>query len=260
MPSSAAPLASLTIPAFREGARLPRLLEALVSEGLTPGAPPVELLVVDDGSDARHRDRERAAVESAASRLAAGDSPHRVRFIAGPANRGKGAAVRLGWAQSHPGARWLGFLDADGAVSAQEAWRLLRKLEGDPPFDVLAGTRMLMAGRTICRSLLRHLQGRIFATLTELAFGLGFYDTQCGLKLVRAELLRPLLPELREERWLLDVELLVLLQGRGARCVEEPVDWVDPGGSKMVPGADALRMGAGLWHLKRRLGGERITA
>jgi dolichyl-phosphate beta-glucosyltransferase len=123
-------------------------------------------------------------------------------------------------------------------------------LEGE--LDVLAGTRMLMAGRSIRRGFTRHVQGRLFATVVERLFGLGFYDTQCGLKLVRAALLRPLLPRLREERWLLDVELLSLLQREGARVREEPIDWADPGGSKLVPGLDALRMAAGLRRIRDR--------
>ncbi|HEX7624500.1 MAG TPA: glycosyltransferase [Anaeromyxobacteraceae bacterium] len=246
-------LVTLVIPAFRESRRLPALLEALVEDSTAADAPVLELLVVDDGSGAEECERERAAVEAAAADLAA-RGPHRARFVAAPVNRGKGAAIRLGWEEAHPASAWLGFLDADGAVSAREAWRLVRMLprvEGE--LDVLAGTRMLMAGRSIRRSLRRHLQGRVFATLVESLLHLGFYDTQCGLKLVRAALLRPLLPRLREERWLLDVEVLALLQRAGARMREEPIDWADPGGSKVVPGLDALRMGAGLRRIRRRL-------
>ena len=248
------PVVTLVIPAFRESRRLPALLDALVEESTAAESPALELVVVDDGSGAEECQRERAAVETAAAALAAQQGPHQARFVAAPANRGKGAAIRLGWEQAHPASAWLGFLDADGAVSAREAWRLVRmlpRLEGE--LDVLAGTRMLMAGRSIRRSLHRHLQGRVFATLVERLFHLGFYDTQCGVKLVRAALLRPLLPRLREERWLLDVEVLALLQRDGARMREEPIDWADPGGSKMVPGLDALRMGAGLPRIRRRL-------
>ena len=247
------PGVTLVVPAFRESRRLPALLEALVEESTAAESPALELVVVDDGSGSEECERERAAVEAAAAALAA-RGRHRARFVAAPANRGKGAAIRLGWEQAYPASAWLGFLDADGAVSAREAWRLVRMLprvEGE--VDVLAGTRMLMAGRSIHRSLLRHLQGRVFATLVEQLFRLGFYDTQCGVKLFRASLLRPLLPRLREERWLLDVEVLAFLQREGARMREEPIDWADPGGSKLVPGLDALRMAAGLRRIRRRL-------
>jgi dolichyl-phosphate beta-glucosyltransferase len=246
-----APLASIVIPAYREGARLPRLLAALVDEVLAAPAPPTEIVVVDDGSGEGDLARERVA--AAAACLAEAGAPHRVRLVAAEQNRGKGAAIRRGWAEADPRATWLGFLDADGAVAAREAWRLVRLLEREQGADAIAGARVLMAGRAIERSLFRHLQGRIFATITERAFRFGFYDTQCGVKLFRASALRPLLPRLREDRWLLDIEVLALLKRAGARFREEPIDWSDPGGSKVVPGLDAVKMAVGVWRMRRRL-------
>ena len=248
------PVVTLVIPAYREGGRLPALLDDLVREGLAGSAPATEVVLVDDGSPAPHPAQERLAVEAAQGRLAAAGSAHRIRFVAAARNRGKGAAIRFGWAQADAGSAWLGFLDADGAVSAREAWRLVRLIEAPDAPDVLAGTRMLMAGHVIERSLYRHLQGRVFATLAENLLHLGFYDTQCGIKLFRAALLRPILPTLREDRWLLDLEVVALLQRAGARCREIPIDWSDPGGSKVVPGLDALRMLGGLSRLRRRIG------
>jgi glycosyltransferase involved in cell wall biosynthesis len=248
-----APFASVVIPAFREGDRLPRLLSDLAARAGDEPAPATELVVVDDGSGPHEAAREREAVLDAAGRLEAAGVPHTVRFVTAPENRGKGATIRLGWAEADPGATWLGFLDADGAVSAREVWRLVRMAAREDDCDVLAGARMLMAGRSIQRSLVRHLQGRVFATLTEQAFGLGFYDTQCGLKLFRASVLRPVLPALRENRWLLDIEILAHLKRAGARMREEPIDWADPGQSKVVPGVDAIRMAFGLWRMRRRL-------
>lgn len=251
------PAVTLVIPAYREGTRLPPLLRALVEEAGRAPSPPVEILVVDDGSGSEERAREEEAVRAAQAALEAAGSPHRARFEAAEVNRGKGAAIRLGWTRAHPAAEWLGFLDADGAVPASEAWRLVRGLPGRDGVDVVAGTRILMAGRTIRRSLVRHLQGRVFATLVERAFHLGFYDTQCGLKLARAARVRSILPRLAEDRWLLDIELLALLARGGARMREEPIDWADPGGSKVVPGLDAAKMALGLWRMRRRLARER---
>jgi glycosyltransferase involved in cell wall biosynthesis len=248
------PLATLVIPAYRESARLPALIRELAREALTERVPTCEIVVVDDGSGASEAELERSATLEAAACLESAGAPHRIHFLHAPRNRGKGAAIRLGWSAADPATTWLGFLDADGAVSAREAWRLIRMVEHADDVDVLAGARMLMAGRVIERSLLRHLQGRVFATLTERAFNLGFYDTQCGVKLFRAALLRPLLPSLAENRWLLDLEVLALLKRTGARFREEPINWSDPGGSKVVPVLDALRMATGLWRLRRRMG------
>jgi glycosyltransferase involved in cell wall biosynthesis len=247
------PRISIVVPAYRERHRLPALLQAIVDAAIAAPQPPAEIVVVDDGSPAADVTVERAAAQGAEHRLRDAGAPHAVRFLTQPRNRGKGAAIRAGWAASDPRASWLGFLDADGAVPAHELWALARAAAADPPVDVIAGTRMRMAGHRIERSLVRHLQGRVFATFVEELFHLGFYDTQCGAKLFRAERLRRVLPRLREDRWLLDVEVLALLVREGAVCIEEPVDWADPGGSKVIPGIDPLRMAIGLWRMRRRL-------
>ena len=247
--SETAFLVSVAIPAFNEGARLPPLLTALAAQGAHHAARPVEFLVVDDGSAPDHLAQHRRSVAEAAQALAG--TPHQVRLLDGGKNQGKGGAIRSGWREAAPGAAWLAFLDADGAISANEFWRLTGLL-GDS-VDLLAGARVLMAGRKISRSLFRHLQGRVFATLTERAFLLGFYDTQCGVKFVRAALLRPHLALLEERRWMLDIELLALVKLLGGRQREEPIDWWDPGGSKVRPVVDALQMLLGLRRIKRHL-------
>jgi dolichyl-phosphate beta-glucosyltransferase len=177
-----------------------------------------------------------------------------VRFVGSPSNQGKAAAIRMGWSQASP-ATWLGFLDGDGAVPAHEVARLISMLDG-ADFDVLAGSRIRMAGRQIVRSEFRHVQGRVFATLTELTLGLGLYDPQCGYKLFRGDRLRALLPRLRETTWMLDLEVMALVAKHGGRIREEPIDWAETGDSKVKFGTDALRMALALGALRRRLDAE----
>ncbi|QSQ24294.1 glycosyltransferase [Pyxidicoccus parkwayensis] len=253
------PFISVVIPAYNEGQRLPRFVGELTRVFLERPAPPVQFIVVDDGSRPDHATLQRACVEDAQSRLTAKHSTHRFTYVAAPRNQGKGSAIRLGWRGASPHSTWLAFVDADGAISAEELHRLveLSASSAGRDTDVIAGSRILMAGRRVVRNLHRHLQGRVFATLTDSNFRLRFYDTQCGVKLIRASLLRPLLDVLREERWLLDIELLALLKRQGARAIEVPIDWEDFGGSKVVPGLDGLRMFWGLLRLRKRL--ERLS-
>jgi len=250
-PQSRPIFASVVMPAFDEGERLPQLLRVLELSA-DPLSPPTEFIVADDGSAPGHHARHQAAVAATRNAWGRQGAPHRISLFTLPRNRGKGAAIRAAWSQSAPHAEWVGFVDADGAVPAAEVWRLIRRAAaGDA--DLVAGSRIKMAGHHVHRSLLRHLQGRVFATAVDVSFRLGFYDTQCGLKIVRSSLLRPLLPALQEERWMLDVELLLALRRAGARCVEEPIDWTDPGGSKVVPLLDPLRMLMALGRMRRRM-------
>lgn len=244
---------SVVLPAYNEGERLPPFLGQLVQEGIKHPLPAVEFIVSDDGSTSEHAHQLRACVASAQAMLSRAGSLHRVAYMAAERNAGKGSAIRRGWCHVSPEATWLAFLDADGSVGAKEFFRLAALVAASSDVDVVAGSRILMAGRRVTRSLFRHLQGRLFAAITDLQFQLRFYDTQCGVKFFRASLLRLLLPALREERWLLDVELLALMKRRNARVLEVPIDWAEVGGSKITPSLDALRMLWGLARLKKRL-------
>ena len=246
-------IVSVIIPAYNEGERLPPYVWQLIDEGMKHPSPAVELIVSDDGSTSEHAQQLRACVAVAQARLSQAGSPHHVTYVAAERNGGKGAAIRRGWGQASPEATWLAFLDADGSVGAKEFFRLAALVAASPDVDVVAGSRIIMGGRRVTRSLFRHLQGRLFAAITDLQFQLRCYDTQCGVKFFRASLLRPLLPALQEARWLLDVELLALMKRRNARILEVPIDWVEVGGSKITPGLDTLRMLWGLTRLKQRL-------
>ena len=110
-----------------------------------------------------------------------------------------------------------------------------------------------MAGRSVERSIFRAIQGRTFARIVEALFRLGCFDTQCGLKFFRASVLRPMLGELREERWLLDIEVLSNVRSTGGEIVEVPIDCHERGNSALVFGMDAIRMLGGLVALRARL-------
>jgi dolichyl-phosphate beta-glucosyltransferase len=248
-----APHLTVVIPAFNEGSRLPGFATRLAQQGLTELDQPVEFIVCDDGSEPEHLSLEEAAVERVQGLFESAGAPHRMRLVRSPVNQGKGGAIRLGWSEADVRSRWLAFLDADGAVSAPEFWRLTRMLARDAAVDVLSASRIRMAGRSIERSAARHYQGRIFATLVDLTFGFGFYDTQCGLKFFRASLIREHLHRLEERGWTLDIELLALARLAGGQFREEPIDWADPGGSKMRFGIDAARMFLSLGRLRRRV-------
>ncbi|HWO26474.1 MAG TPA: glycosyltransferase [Kofleriaceae bacterium] len=244
---------SLVIPAYNEGERLPPYVARLIEEGVRHPAPVVELIVSDDGSTDEHAQALRACVAAARDAWSRAGAPHRISYVAAAQNGGKGSAIRRGWQQVSSGVTWMGHLDADGAIEAVDVFRLAAQAVASPDVDVVAGARIRMAGRRVRRHWGRYLQGRLFAAVADLQLQLRCYDTQCGVKLFRAEVLRPLLPLLREERWLIDVEILALLKRRNARVLEIPIDWTEVGGSKVTPGLDALRMLWGLTRLRRRL-------
>ena len=151
-------------------------------------------------------------------------------------NQGKGAAVRAGalhLAKECPDAEWIGFWDADLSTPLDEVRHMLQfhDLEGGE-VDAVWASRVMRAGSHIERRFERHLFGRLFATAAGELLGVRAYDTQCGAKLFRREIVPAVFGEEFVSRWIFDVELYQRL-GRD-RILECPVlSWTDQPGSKI---------------------------
>ena len=144
------------------------------------------------------------------------------------------------------------FLGAVGVLGA--GVRVVRAALDDPnAADAYIGSRIKMLGRTVSRSVKRHIVGRAFATLSSVVTGFSVYDSQCGCKLVRREFYRKVREHLVEARFAFDIDLLTNLSLAGARMREFPVDWADIPGSKVSLAKDGLQMAQAIWRLRDRL-------
>ncbi len=221
--------AVLVVPCHNEERRLqPALfLEFLAEE------PSFALLFVDDGS----RDNTRGVVEEMI-----GQNPDRVAIHVLEKNQGKGEAVRQGMQEAldrFPEARYVGFWDADLATPLWEAPRFSQTMDERPEFDFVIGSRIRHLGAHIERSNLRHMAGRVFATCAALAVDLRVYDSQCGAKMFRSEVVMPLFDAPFQGRWTFDLELLArqkFRRHRGDHILEIPLkQWIDTAGSQVKP-------------------------
>ncbi len=195
-PPTPAVALSVILPALDEARRLPPYLQT-VRAYFDATERPYEVIVVDDGS----RD---ATAETAAS--IARQWPQ-LRLLRHATNEGKGAAVRTG---VHAAAgELLLFADADGAAPIDQAARLMAAIAAGA--DVAVGSRLRSdANVRRTRTWFRGLTGRLFAASARLLLGIAVQDAQCGFKMFRAEAARKLFSVLREQRYLFDLELLLL--------------------------------------------------
>lgn len=232
------------IPAFNESRRLPayleKLLPAIDSSGLD-----LSLQIIENGSDPEDVDRLKDAIRHLDLRYY---SLLPLEHL--PQGRGKGKAIHHGWKMS-PEADILGFVDADGSITAEELIRLCRLAEAHPG-EAVFGSRISMLGKKIERTLLRHITGRLFATLVHLVTGIPVHDSQCGIKLVPSRWFYQVQHQLREGGFLFDVELLYQLRHSGIPVREEPIDWQDVPGGHISLLRDSWTMFLGLLRLKKR--------
>jgi glycosyltransferase involved in cell wall biosynthesis len=237
-------IAVWVIPCFNEERRLDQGRVAAFAND-----PRVSLVLVDDGS----RDGTRAVLEQVSAA-----APGKVTVLGLPENRGKGEAVRAGLLHAlERGAEVVGYADADLSTPPEELFRLQDELQAGDGLELVLASRVLMVGRRIERKATRHYLGRVFATFAANILRTGFYDTQCGAKLMRdTEALRSALATPFISRWAFDVELLgrLLAGDRGVpgvpveRIREVPIEeWIDKPGSKV----DFRGMSASLVDLGR---------
>ena len=241
----------LVIPCYRDVARLEPFLKDL----LACLGGQFAILISDDGSGPEQEECLRQLVHDLRKQSMTLGAARLLEPVFHHPNSGKGAAVRRGWEEGVGlgDYRFFAFADADGAVSATEIMRGMRRMEQTDAPDVLFASRVKMLGRSITRDLRRHLAGRVFATLVHLVSGTGAYDTQCGFKILTAKAYGRVRGDLCSPGFAFDVELLMLLERAGLRVEEFPVDWHDVPGSKVHLLRDSFRMGREILRIRNRL-------
>ena len=150
--------------------------------------------------------------------------------------KGRGRALRATWSESD--ADVVCYMDVDLSTGLNALLPLVAPLVSGHS-DVAIGTRLAHTSRVV-RGRKREIISRSYNRLLHLALGARFSDAQCGFKALRADVARELLPEVRDEGWFFDTELLILAQRRRLRIHEVPVDWIDDPDSRVDVVSTAL--------------------
>jgi hypothetical protein len=98
--------------------------------------------------------------------------------------------------------------------------------------DLAIGNR-LAHDATVVRSSKREIISRAYNLLLRAVLSARFADAQCGFKAGRTEVIRALLPDVEDNAWFFDTELLILAQRRGLRIYQVPVAWTEDPDSKV---------------------------
>jgi len=211
---------SVIIPAYNEEKRLPKTLEA-VSAYLKKQSYNFEIIVVNDGS----KDATSEVVRSRASHI------NNLRLIDNKENHGKGWVVRQGLLEAKGDFRL--FMDADNSTNIdqiEKAWPELKK-----GADIAIGSRD-MKGAVISppQPIYRVMLGNIFNLIVQTILGLwGFWDTQCGFKVMTAAACKKVLPKCAIARWAFDPEILVVAKKSGLKVSQFPVVWTNDPDSRV---------------------------
>jgi glycosyltransferase involved in cell wall biosynthesis len=213
-----APLVEIVVPVYNEQVVLESSIRRL-HRYLTESFPITWRVVIADNAS---KDDTLAIARRLAHELPGVDVLHL------PA-KGRGRALRAAWSTSD--AAVVSYMDVDLSTDLRALLPLVAPLLSGHS-DLAIGTR-LARGARVSRGPKREFISRSYNHLLHAALHAHFSDAQCGFKAARADVVRDLLPEVRDDGWFFDTELLVLAERRGLRTHEVPVDWVDDPDSRV---------------------------
>jgi glycosyltransferase involved in cell wall biosynthesis len=206
---------SIIIPAYNEEVRISETVHELINYFF-----PHEILVVMDGCT----DRTPEIVADLSTKYQA------IISVLHPTRLGKGGGILLGISKATGDV--LVILDADGAVPPEDVGKMVGLISAD--IDCTISSRYL-PGSVIHtpQPFHRVLASRGFNAMIRLLFSLPFKDTQCGCKVLKAQVAQEVADQIQTHNYAFDVELLWLIKQHGYTIEEVPVHWHHKEGSKV---------------------------
>jgi glycosyltransferase involved in cell wall biosynthesis len=199
------PLLSVVMPVFNERATV---MNAIAAVRAAP-VQSLELIVVDDCSDDGTRELLTQGLEGVAG----------VSLVLHDQNRGKGAALRSGFARAR--GRFVLIQDADNEYNPTDYPTLLKPLLDDRA-DVVFGSRFLGGPHRVLyywHSVANGILTRISNMITDL----NLTDMETCYKVFRREVLEKL--DLREDRFGIEPEMTAKVAQLGVRIYEVPISY-----------------------------------
>ncbi|MBN2420932.1 glycosyltransferase [Candidatus Woesearchaeota archaeon] len=218
---------SIIVPAYNEEKRSGKFIPFLL-DFIKKHIPKTEIIIVNDGST----DSTAAVVNAHIKRL---NAQKFAKVIGYSKNKGKGNAVAFG-VKAAKGEKIL-FIDADGSISPEEIPCLLKKLN---EYEVVCGDRT-SARSKIKTTVFRKITSFGFNFAVAVLFGYGMRDNLCGFKGFKKSVAKEIFSDLKDRRWVFDVELLYKIKKKKYSLHFMPIAWKYVGNSRIKMFIDPIK-------------------
>ncbi len=166
--------------------------------------------------------------------------------------KGKGMAIRAAWQKYE--ADYYCFMDMDLATDLSALPVLINEIKGGS--DVVIGSRFHRLS-AVSRSLKRKLISLVYHYIIKIIFKLKINDLPCGFKAINNQVKINLLPQIKNNNYFFDSELVILADKAGYKIKEIPISWSDYrqiGRKSTVNVFDtAVKYLKEVWRLRKRL-------
>lgn len=199
---------SVIIPAYNESAHIAANLEEIVRTFKGFGCR-YEIICIDDGSrDDTYKQFKKVAAEYS-----------HIVVRRNLRNYGKGRALKKGVRAAS--GNYIVFLDADMDLHPGQIQTFFDIMRLDEA-DIVIGSKMHPNSK-VAYPFHRRIISTVYFLLIRLFFGLPIRDSQTGLKLFKAEVVKKIFPKILVKKFAYDIELLLNAHRAGYKIAEAPI-------------------------------------
>ena len=144
--------------------------------------------------------------------------------------RGRGRALRHAWSTST--ADVCAYMDVDLSTELPALRKIVEPIIAGRA-DVATGSRLHKGQSQVTRSLKRYILSKTYNIMVRQVLRTRIRDHQCGFKAASRRVITHVVPQVRDQSWFFDTELLVLSEKQGYVVAEVPVRWIEDQDSRV---------------------------
>ena len=171
------------------------------------------------------------------------------QIIKSKKNLGKGSALKLGVRKAKYD--WILTTDIDMSVSLFQICHWIKKKYINDKYFVYFGARRHEKS-IVEAKFIRQILGGAMSLLTNIILNIRIKDTQCGYKLYKKSIAKPIFFKLKDYGFNHDLEIILLLQSKDIQIKELPVKWKHKDNSRLNVFWDPIKMLIGIFLMKVR--------
>jgi hypothetical protein len=122
-------------------------------------------------------------------------------------------------------------MDVDLSTELAALPRLVGSL-AEGGYDIATGSRLMRQSHTV-RSFKREVISRAYNLMIKVLFFTRFSDAQCGFKAVTRRVVDRVIPQIQDQSWFFDTELLLLGNQQGYKIKDIAVVWIEDDDSRV---------------------------
>ena len=200
---------SIILPCYNEAGHLEKSVRLLIEESKNFNFP-FEFIFVEDKSTDNTRELLKKMEPDFKN----------AQFIYHPENKGRGAAVKTGFAAAK--GDLIGFIDIDLEVGPRYIVQFIEALN---EYDVAIGNRKYYSD-SVVRALIRDTLSNWYRGLNKIILKHSYSDTEAGYKFFRREALSGFFKSPSSDHWFWDTEFIMYCFNNKLKVLEIDVDFL----------------------------------